>query len=362
MLAAHITEWCEPGTVYEKIKFGPIAAPGAPTKNQVIVGIKAASINVDDCPLLQDTACGGMGYHTRKPTVAQPVVGGQDFAGVVLECGPDCKKLKVGDRVCGFINLLTPNTAEGTWAERTVIPESDVCLIGDDSISFVDAAAMAMGAFVNFHAIKSATRPLVAGGFRCLVIGASGALGSLMLQLLRKYKGHVTAVCSGKNAEAATKMGANEVIDYTQKSFGEQLAEKEKFQVVFDYVGGKEVQGQAVPLLSKGGLFVTVAGPTIYMSSEKKLTGGEMFNAVCFHLGKSLCGCCSSYKYVMIGSYPPLKQDMWDASRKDGARAFVAEEVPFSEEPIRKALKRVMSHHPGGRVVINMEKNSTTEN
>ena len=58
----------------------------------------------------------------------------------------------------------------------------------------------------------------------------------------------------------------------------------------------------------------------------------------------------------MSGAYPPLKQDMWDPVCKDGARAFVAEEVPFAEEPIRKALKRVMTHHAGGRLVINLEK------
>ena len=133
--------------------------------------------------MLQDSACGGFGYHTRKPTADKPVVGGQDFAGVVLACGPDCKKLKVGDRVCGLINLLAPNKAEGTWAEQTIAPESDVCLIGDDSVSFVDATAMVMGAFVNFNMIKSANRALSVEGCRCLVIGASGALGTVSIFL-----------------------------------------------------------------------------------------------------------------------------------------------------------------------------------
>ena len=90
-----------------------------------------------------------------------------------------------------------------------------------------------------------------------------------MLQLLRKYNVNVTAICSGANAEAVRKMGAHEVIDYTEKPFGEQLADAEKFSVVFDYVGGMEVHGQAVPLISKGGLYVTAVGDHLYMSSEK---------------------------------------------------------------------------------------------
>ena len=72
------------------------------------------------------------------------------------------------------------------------------------------------------------------------VVGASGALGTVMVQLLSKqFKGQVTAVCSGKHAETVRKLGAHEVIDYTTKPFGEQLATAEKFAVVFDFVGGK---------------------------------------------------------------------------------------------------------------------------
>ena len=44
---------------------------------------------------------------------------------------------------------------------------------------------------------------------------------------------------------------------------------------------------------------------------------------------------------------------------ESGARAAIAEEVPFAEEPIRAAIKRVASHHAGGRVVINLETTGT---
>ena len=69
---------------------------------------------------------------------------------------------------------------------------------------------MHKGAFVTFDMIKNAANALVAG-CRCLVLGASGALGTVMLQMLRKYDGHVVAVCSGANSETVLKMGANEV-------------------------------------------------------------------------------------------------------------------------------------------------------
>jgi len=157
--------------------------------------------------LSQNTFAGGTAS-SRKPSAAAPLVGGMDYAGVVLACGPDCKTLKVGDRVCGIMKPF--EYQPGTWSEQTKAPEKDVCKIVDDSISFVDAAAVAMGAFVDSAMIKLAEKAL-AGGGRCLVIGASGALGTVMLQLLKKYEGQVTAVCSGKHAETVRSLGAHEV-------------------------------------------------------------------------------------------------------------------------------------------------------
>ena len=197
---------------------------------------------MDDVALLQNTAAGGWFYHTRPPSVEKPVVGGCDYAGVVKSVGPDCQKLKVGDRVCGIMKPVEHQA--GTWAEFTLAPENDVCLIQDDTMSFVDAAAAQMGTLVSHDMIKHANKQLINGNdCRALVVGASGAIGLVLLQMLKKKYAnvHVTAVCSGVNAEKCTTAGANDVVDYTVKPFGEQLVEKKatKFDVVFDLVGGK---------------------------------------------------------------------------------------------------------------------------
>jgi NADPH:quinone reductase-like Zn-dependent oxidoreductase len=354
MVGAYVNEWCAIGTVPDKISFGEVPAPPAPKKTEVLVGVKAASINVDDVALLQDTGGGGWFYHTRKPSVKNPLVGGMDYAGVVLACGPDCTKIKVGDRVCGIIKVMEHQT--GTWAEQTLVPEKEVCLIEDAGISFVDAAAVAMGAFVDFDMIKHAAKALAISGCRCLVLGASGALGTVMLQMLRKYKGHVTAVCSGANAEKVREMGADEVVDYTQQPFGVQLASAEKFNVVFDFVGGMEVQRGAEPLMESGGLYITAVGNRQNIG-DRNLTCCEFTSSACSILRRALCGCGYKYKYIMSGAYPPLTAEIWKSAVIDsGARAAIAEEIPFAEAPLRAALKRVASHHPGGRVVMNLER------
>ena len=95
--------------------------------------------------------------------------------------------------------------------------------------------------------------------------------------LRAKYKGkgvHVVAVCSGANAEKVKEMGADETVDYKQSPFGDQLAEQ-KFQVVFDFVGGKNVEGQAAALLEQDGMFVTAVGDQLYMGADGRLTTSE---------------------------------------------------------------------------------------
>ena len=351
MKAVYVNGWSAIGEVADTISFGEVPKPAAPNKAEVLVGVKAASISGDDVGLLQDTFAGGTA-HSRKPSEAKPLIGGMDYAGVVLAVGPECKSLKVGDRVVGIMKPF--EYQPGTWAEQTKAPEKEVVKIEDESVSFVDAAAVTMGAFVDSAMIKLAGKA-VSDGARCLVIGASGALGTVMVQLLhRKYKAHVTAVCSGKNVETVRRMGAHEVIDYTTQPFEEQLAAVDKFAVVFDFVGGTKVQDGAAPLIERGGLYVTAVG-RVKGWQFRKLTTGEFLSALGYML-RSMGGCCGKYTWSMAQPYPPLTAEVWRAVVLEAkARAAIAEEVPFAEAPIRAALRRVATHHAGGRLVLNLD-------
>ena len=96
--------------------------------------------------------------------------------------------------------------------------------------------------------------------------------------LSKKYKGkggHVTAVCSGANTDMVNRMGADVAVDYKLKPFHKQLAAAEKFQVVFDLVGGQDVEEQAAMLIEKGGMFVTAVGANMYLAGDRKLSTSE---------------------------------------------------------------------------------------
>ena len=73
-------------------------------------------------------------------------------------------------------------------------------------------------------------------------------------------------------------------------------------------------------------------------------------------LGSPCLPCCRPYKYKMSLEMAPLKAEAFNAVAVEaGARGKVALEVPFEEEALRDALRRVASRRPGGKVIINLE-------
>ena len=355
MQAAHILQWCAAGTVPETISFGPIPSPRTPIKNEVLIGVKASSINIDDILACQDTAGGGWFFHSRTPSADKPLVGGCEYAGVVLACGPDCQTFHVGDRVCGLQDYVMKKLA-GTWSEMTLTPENNAVPMPAE-MTFVEAASVGMGALVSGNMYKIAK---LGEGSRCLVLGASGGLGSVMLQLLRGHKAsrlHVSAVCSAANAELVTRLGADEAVDYGKSPIGQQLQGVDKFDAVFDFVGGKDMERSGAALLKRGGQFITAVGP-MQNIGDRKLSCCTWTGWACGLAQRLLCGgcCCRKYKYEFSSAMMPVKAEDFDrVAVEAGARAEIALEVPFAEAPVREALKRVASRHTGGKVVINFE-------
>lgn len=97
-----------------------------------------------------------------------------------------------------------------------------------------------------------------------VVVGASGSIGSAVLQwLVKEQKIRVMAVCSGEKAKVATDLGAEAVLDYTKGPWKDQLLETTPtVDYVFDFVGGTKVMTAAEKVLNKSGMFITMIGPS----------------------------------------------------------------------------------------------------
>src|SRR5690606_21942185 len=98
----------------------------------------------------------------------------------------------------------------------------------------------------SHYALSNIRASGIRSGQYALVYGATGAIGSSAVQLLKYFGVYVTAVCNTKNVQLIKSLGADEVIDYQTRDFTTTAT---RFDLVFDAVG-KSSFGQCKPLMN----------------------------------------------------------------------------------------------------------------
>jgi len=115
---------------------------------------------------------------------------------------------------------------------------------------FDEAAAISEGAHYALVDIRAAK---VKHSQNVLVYGATGAIGSAAVQLLKHFGAIVTAVCNTKNVGLVKSLGADNVIDYQTQDFTKTEI---KFDFIFDAVGKSSFK-QCKPLLKESGIYIS---------------------------------------------------------------------------------------------------------
>ncbi len=169
---------------------------------------------------------------------------GTEFAGEIEAVGKSVSSLKVGDQVFGF-----DDQGLGSHAQYMTIKEDKILKI-PDNISYKQAAASSEGAHYAYNFINKVN---LQKGQNVLVNGATGAIGSAAVQLLKYFDVNVTAVCATKNIELVKSLGANKVIDYKKDDF---TKDAQKYNFVFDTVG-KSSFFKCKHLLQPGGIYIS---------------------------------------------------------------------------------------------------------
>ncbi len=170
---------------------------------------------------------------------------GCEFAGIIEEVGSSIKTFKTGDKVFGFNDKTF-----GGHGEYLTIAETDAVTTIPNNLSFDEAAALTEGAHYALNIIKAAK---LEKRQNVLVYGATGAIGSAAVQLLKHYGMKVTAVCNTKNVALVKSLGAAIVIDYQTQDF---TITENRFQLIIDAVG-KSSFGQCKPLLAEKGIYIS---------------------------------------------------------------------------------------------------------
>jgi NADPH:quinone reductase-like Zn-dependent oxidoreductase len=237
----------------------PVARQG-----EVVVRVAAAAVNSGDARMRAARfprgfalpARVGIGFRGPRRRVL-----GVALSGTVESLGEGVTSLAVGDEVAGMAGARL-----GAHGELVAV-RADRLVLKPAVVSHDAAAAVLFGGCTALHFLEDVAH--LREGQSVLVVGASGAVGSSLVQVASLAGARVTAVTSGRNAELARRLGAATVIDYTETPV-ERIPER--FDVVLDTVGALSTRAGRALLAERGVLILVLAtlGQTLAARGQVK--------------------------------------------------------------------------------------------
>lgn len=225
-----------------------------PGPNEVLIRVEAAGVGPWDAWI-----------RSGKSALPQslPLTLGSDFAGTVVGIGTSVVGLRVGDAVFGVTNpQFTGAYAEFALASAAMVARKP------HRLSFVQAAAVPVVAVTAWQMLFDHAD--VERGQRILVLGASGSVGAIVIQLAHRNGVYTIGATSFDDAERLRRLGADELVDIRDAA---QLEKLSAVDAVIDVAGG-DSQYVGITKLKRGGVIISaVSAPDAAMLSQQGATG-----------------------------------------------------------------------------------------
>jgi len=298
-----------------------------PAADEIVIRVHATTVTSGDWRIRSLEMPRGFGLMARmmfgivKPR--QPILG-SEVAGKVESVGESVTAFQIGDRVFAF-----DGAKMGCHAEFKSIKATGCVVSLPDEIDFETAAALPFGGTTALHFLR---KTAVSEGENVLVIGASGSVGSAIVQIANHLGAKVTGVCSSANVGFVRSLGAAHVIDYSKQDV---LSLGSQFDVVMETVGSLNLS-QTLKLVRDGGRAAIIAG-------------GLSDMILAMFKGKS------RRIRVVVGTAEERVDDLREILNLTISQAFhpVIDSIyPFEEIP--KAHLRVQQRRKVGNVVVSV--------
>ncbi|MEM8557131.1 MAG: NAD(P)-dependent alcohol dehydrogenase [Bacteroidota bacterium] len=267
--AAVATAYGSPEVV--RIQAVPTPQPGP---DEVLVRVHATTVTSGDWRVRSLTVPPGFGLAVRLMfglrKLRQPILG-SELAGTVAAVGANVTRFQVGDAVVAYSDSKLGAHAEyvAVAADGAIAPKPTV-------LSWEEAAALSFGGTTALHFFRLGD---LQPGERLLVNGASGSVGTAAVQIAKHRGAYVTGVCSTRNADLVRSLGADAVIDYTERDFTDG---GERYDLVMDTAGTAPFARSRL-VLNEGGRLLQVLGglsdmlraPLIGWTTNQRLIAGN---------------------------------------------------------------------------------------
>ena len=309
-----------------------VAKP-VPKDNQVLVKVQAASINTLDLamrgPFLARIITGGL-LKPKDPRL------GADIAGRVEAVGTNVTQFQPGDEVFGVV--------AGGFAEYACAAENQVAL-KPSNLSFEEAAAVPVAALTALQGLRN--KGQIQPGQQVLIHGASGGVGTFAVQIAKAFGAEVTAVCSTRNVDMARSIGADQVIDYTQKDV---TRTGQRYDLILAVNGYHPIFAYRRALRPKG-RYVLVGGSKAHVFQA--LLQALLLGPVISRTGKQQMG--------FMGIAKINQQDLvYVKELLEAGKVVPVIERRYPLRETAEALRYLEEGHARGKVVITVEQNIRT--
>jgi NADPH:quinone reductase-like Zn-dependent oxidoreductase len=312
----------------------------------VLVKVHAAGLNpVDSKNLIGD----------KLPTWCEPLAKwkvegkgvGFDFSGVV-ESAPQNSGFHAGDEVYGTMPPMG-----GSIAEYISVPIHQLSK-KPTNLTHIEAAALPL---VGLTCTEAFEDQKMLPGQHLLVIGASGGVGHIAVQIAKAKGAIVTAICGKKNFEFVKDLGADKIIDYNGENVIKELQDVIKqegsFDIVLDTVSSHDPRDRAFNYEAKirGANLLRKDGKSMYLT-----IGGVFKDWVCawikrvfkinlFARGKLLFWVRFPYSSGYLETLTKYVQN-------GKLKLTISSILPFSSEGIQKGFQMLKSRKTKGKIVI----------
>ncbi|MFQ5650440.1 MAG: zinc-binding dehydrogenase [bacterium] len=327
----------------DKLRYGEFPAPQI-VAGEVLLQVKAVALNHLDLWVRQ-------GLPAVKLTM--PHILGSDVAGVVADVGRGVHNVQSGDRVllapgwgcgacqdclagndnrCRHYKVLGENL-QGTYAEYVKAPGENAFPI-PEGLSFEEAAAIPLVFLTAWHMLVDQIK--IQPGEQILILAAGSGVGSAAIQIARLFGAHVIATASSETKlEKAKELGADELINYEDKDFLDEIkriTNKQGVDIVFEHVG-KATWQKSIKALKPGGRLVT-CGAT---------TGHEAVTDLRYVFFKEL---------KIFGNFMGRKAGLLEALKFFPDKLKPVLDTSFPLKDAARAHKKLMSREQFGKIIL----------
>ncbi|MDC0558785.1 NAD(P)-dependent alcohol dehydrogenase [Candidatus Izimaplasma bacterium] len=234
----------------DRIKYTDVEKPII-NDDSILVKIHAASINAMDIHILQG-----------KPLPLRVITGifkpkyqilGTDISGTIEDIGKNISSFKIGDEVFGQLSMKH----EGGYAEYALMSPKQLTKKPANA-THSETASIPIAGLTALQALRSAG---VTENMKVLIYGASGGVGTFLIQIAKSLKANVTAVCSTRNVNIAKKSKADIVIDYKKEEWYKEGIKYDAIIGVNGYNSLKKYRDS----MTDNAIYVMVGGTTKQM-------------------------------------------------------------------------------------------------